>query len=229
MSILLTILIVFTALFMFSFPLIIILFFGIKYKNKNKKIRESAINKILSNDPKFDENSFLDKTKEIILMISKCKLTCDYVKLMDLESKLMYENDYLMINNFLNNDCIKDSTIEDILNIMIVDYKKDDDCEHIFCKLTVNIRKITVIPSKNEITEFEDMPTTTFKYVDVVRKNTTSNNIDNINCICQACGAELEINNLGRCIYCNSLVSNDNPSWVINRIDDYYFISGNEK
>jgi len=196
----------------------------------NYNNQDDSIMKIKSNDENFNEKNFIILIKDNLLKMSQYILLCNYVELMKLETKAMYELDYSLIKNSFENDNLSYYSIENILGFKIIDYKKENDCEHIYCNVEVQLRNLTIIPSKNEIIKFDDMPTTTFKYIDVVRyKNISNDSLTNISVSCPMCGAELEINNIGRCIYCNSLLENNNTSWLINRIEDYYFFSENEK
>ena len=208
----------------------IILYFIFSWRKKANKDFNTILDRIKENDEYFDLEDLKKIVKENLVEISKCILHCDSSGLMNIESKSLYDIDSIKIKNAISNDFLEENVIESVEKVSLVDCKIKDGFEHVYFRAFISQRNISIIPSKNEITKMESYPVSTFKLIDVMRSvnvKTDPNVKANIH-RCPNCGAEIEINNLGKCIYCGSYIINGNTSWVINRIDDYYIAGGNE-
>lgn len=208
----------------------IVIFIAIMKKNKERK-SDLITSKIKENDTNFDVENFKEIVKNNLENISKSIMRCDYSGLMSVESKSLYENDAALIKQALLNNHLSIQNMESINSVDLVDYKMDNDFEHVYCKVRIYYRNISLIPGQNKITSADERGIINWKYVDVMRSTKVKTNQSQKVIInrCPNCGAELEVNNLGRCIYCSSYIVNGITSWVINRIEDYYWLGGNEK
>ena len=225
MNVLYYIIPIFIPIILIIIPIIVIVKKTIR---KNKRINNMMINKIKERDENFDFEIFKKIIKSYLINISLSLLKCNSSRLMSIETESMFENDSALINKFFTEDLATVESFEKIENISLVDYKIINGFEHIYCKARVATRKITVIPSKNKIVKVDELYTLCWKYIDVLRstKILSNNDLKNIN-KCPNCGSELEINNLGRCIYCRSYIINGSTNWAINRISNFVYYGDN--
>ena len=195
-------------------------------RNRISKLNNSNdlkfVEKIVSNDPNFSIDMFKEHAKECIDEVFIAYANGNINRLMGLESTELFNIHKSQIESGISNGSYETLLFQKFNNVNIVDYRVENNYSIISCKIWVNTRNVRVSGSTFEVVSYDESSTMHPMYFEFIRSiNVKSNNeYDFALKNCPNCGAVIEINAQGNCIYCNSTLLNGEHSWVLNRIDD---------
>lgn len=211
--------------FFIVYFIITILFLKNRISKSNNSIDLGFVEKILIDDPNFNVDLFREQAKECIEEVCISYAKGNINKLMGLESTELFNIHKSQIEFGISNGSYETLFFKKFNKVNIVDYRVENNYSIIACKIWVSTRRVRVSGSTFEVLSYDEASTLHPMYFEFVRSiNVKSNNecdfaIKN----CPNCGAIIEINAQGKCIYCNSMLLNGTHSWVLNRIDDLYY------
>lgn len=199
-----------------------------KNKKKSNQTEEELINLILLSDSNFDAIAFKNNANRCISLVYDCIGKFNVEGLLPLVSNELYKIHETDIMFAVNNGEISTLNFHSIGELSIVKYSIDGDKEIIGCKAFCGISNIRIEYSTKKVISYAKMPFQHyyFEFVRTVGIKTIPGKEFTLQ-ECPNCGAVIEINAQGKCIYCDSLLLNGEHSWVLNKVNPYVFFGDN--
>lgn len=213
---------------LFSLIIVLIIFlpiiktiYNIYKENKVSNTKAEMTNKIMQYDPNFNLNDFIENAKKSVIELYNSYSIGNLKKLMLLESSNLYSIHRVALQMAIKDNNLNTIVITKINNFQITDFKIEGNKEIINIKASIFAIELNVTPQTKEIkTPGTGFFTTIYiEYIRSINVHTKKGYEFNLN-QCPNCGAKIDINSLGKCLYCDSLLINGEHSWVINKISN---------
>lgn len=210
--------------FIVLFIAIIIYFKKNNLKSTKKADEHILVDMIKKTDPNFDVEKFKENAKQSLLAINNYLSTQEIENLMSLESTALFNIHKKDIELAIASDLQNIVEYESIGNIEITQYNIDGEKEVIGCGVWVTTKNIKLIPSTKQVVTYDTVPTTQKIYLEFLRSTSVKTTLGKDFAVknCPNCGAMIEMNAQGKCIYCDSLLINGEHSWALNKIETFY-------
>ena len=203
----------------------LLIFFAIYAKRSGKNnfvIKQSETNiidNIVRNDIEFDGIIFKEYAINCIKEANEALLNMNVDKLRQYETNELFYIDKNKIDLAKKIGSLECFTYLIIGNFKLVDYKIENGKEILICKALVQTRKIKVDVNTNNVKKIDVSGMFHFMKFEFVRLN----NLKNQKNICPNCGAPLNETFNGNCLYCNSIINNNQNKWLLNKCEENIF------
>ncbi len=184
---------------------------------QNKTVIISA--KIKETDENFSADAFLSFANSSYVVLQNSWSQRDAEKLRLLLSEELYSQTKAQIDEYINIGRVNVMERISVRESYITDYSSDDDTEALTIYLYATQKDYIIDEKTGNVIEGSKDSYRHSKYmISYIRKaGEKTESIGKIEANnCPNCGAPLEISATGRCAYCDSIISNDNHSWVIS-------------
>jgi len=177
--------------------------------------------KIKTRDSNFNSGIFKYYAQRCVLDIYAHFNRCEIQELMSLESAELFNIHKSDIEQSIINKKLNCTVLEEIEIIKITKYKIDGNKEVIGCKAHFIYQNATIDPVSNSVLKYDVNMKSNYMYIEFMKnKNVKHNNFFALN-QCPNCGALIEVNAQGICIYCDSTLINGEHSWVLNKVEPF--------
>lgn len=214
----------FCLLFAFG-PIIVIIYFIkkiVSLSSPEPKIPEiDLVVAILKNDPGFDVSRFKFKVLDCFTLVNEYYASCDLESLMPLVSTELFNIYQNKIEVGLANNSLPITHYDDIKDVVITSYTIDGDKEVLGCTINATARELNIVPGSNKAVSYDSTFMTGEFKLEFIRSVGVKTVIGSEFALqeCPNCGAVIEMNAQGKCIYCETLLLNGEHSWVLNKIE----------
>lgn len=193
------------------------------YKFTAEEKEKQIIKKIKQTDPKFNTKRFKENTSDCISKIFDSYNNCDLNTLMLLESIYMFDIHKQEIELGRKRKQLKCIFPIDVKVLRLTKYEIDGTKEVLGCESYIMSKTTLMDPNTKKVNKLSDDYNTDFMYLEFIRTNgvkTKKLKLDSLK-KCPNCGAIIELNEQGQCIYCDSTLINGEHDWVLNKIEPF--------
>ena len=175
------------------------------------------MNELLKIDPTFNEGMFITKVNNIFVMLHSSIMMDNLERVKHFLSEEVYE-EYKNILNDLNKRNVRQ--MYDELNVKETHLKNIailDNC--VILKVDIISRYMDYLVDKTSgkfISGYNDHRIEKINHLEFTKKINASNY--GIDKKCPGCGANIDINNNGKCAYCGSIFNTEKYDWILTSI-----------
>lgn len=178
---------------------------------------EEIIKNIVNEDPDFAEAKFKTKVDNMYIQIFTAIMKQDLIRIKHFISEELYKKYEQKIQNLKDNNLLQIYGELNVSDTNIINVKEDEEKFEITVKLltkyldyTINKDTKKLVSGNTEIRKEE------YKQIKLSKiKKAKSLGIARK---CDSCGANIDINMNGRCIFCGSIFNLEKYDWIINDI-----------
>lgn len=178
--------------------------------------------KIQTIDKNFQKEQFNEFAKMIFTKVQQAFNKRNYKEIRLFESKELFENHKMQIQNLLQNKRIN---VKDILNIFyakIYRFKQTVDKDILIVILRAQVNEYEIDEKSKEIISGDNREKIQYYKMEFIRKKgvktpNSANNLKTINC--PNCGGPSKIIFAGECPYCGSIIIEGKHSWILNSLE----------
>ena len=172
---------------------------------------------LLKIDPTFNEGMFITKVNNIFIMLHSAIMMDDLDRVRHFISDNIEEK-YESLLTSLNNRNVRQMYDElNVKSTSIKDIQINEDC--VIIKVDITSRYMDYLVDKSTgkfISGFNDHRVEKIYHLEFTKKIGSKNY--NIDKKCPGCGANIDINNNGKCEYCGSIFNTENYDWILTSI-----------
>lgn len=175
------------------------------------------MNDLLKIDPTFNEGMFITKVNNIFVMLHSSVMMDNLERVKHFLSEDVYQK-YDDILKDLNSRNVRQMYDElNVRNTYIKDIEIKEDC--VIIKVDITSRYMDYLIDKTTgkfISGYNDHRIEKVNHLELTKKfGTSSYKIDKK---CPGCGANIDVNNNGKCAYCGSIFNTENYDWILTSI-----------
>lgn len=175
------------------------------------------MNDLLKIDPTFNEGMFITKVNNIFVMLHSSVMMDNLEKVKHFLSEDVYQK-YDDILKDLNSRNVRQMYDElNVKNTYIKDIEIKEDC--VIIKVDITSRYMDYLIDKTTgkfISGYNDHRIEKVNHLELTKKlGTSSYKMDKK---CPGCGANIDVNNNGKCAYCGSIFNTENYDWILTSI-----------
>lgn len=175
------------------------------------------MNELLKIDPTFNEGMFITKVNNIFVMLHSSIMMDNLERVKHFLSEDVYLK-YEDILKDLNSHNVRQMYDElNVKNTYIKDIEINDEC--VIIKVDITSRYMDYLIDKTTgkfISGFNDHRIEKTNHLELTKKRNASNY--GIDKKCPGCGANIDVNNSGKCAYCGSIFNTENYDWILTSI-----------
>ncbi len=175
------------------------------------------MNELLKIDPTFNEGMFITKVNNIFVMLHSSIMMDNLERVKHFLSEDVYLK-YEDILKDLNSRNVRQMYDElNVKNTYIKDIEINDEC--VIIKVDITSRYMDYLIDKTTgkfISGFNDHRIEKTNHLELTKKRNASNY--GIDKKCPGCGANIDVNNSGKCAYCGSIFNTENYDWILTSI-----------
>ena len=175
------------------------------------------MNELLKIDPTFNEGMFITKVNNIFVMLHTSIMTDNLERVKHFLSDEVYLK-YEDILKDLNARNVRQ--MYDELNVKETHIKNieiNDDC--VIIKVDITSRYMDYLVNKDSgkfISGYNDHRIEKINHLELTKKRNTSNY--GMAKKCPGCGANIDVNNNGKCSYCGTIFNTEKYDWILTSI-----------
>lgn len=175
------------------------------------------MNDLLKIDPTFNEGMFITKVNNIFVMLHSSVMMDNLERVKHFLSEDVYQK-YDDILKDLNSRNVRQMYDElNVKNTYIKDIEIKEDC--VIIKVDITSRYMDYLIDKTTgkfISGYNDHRIEKVNHLELTKKlGISSYKMDKK---CPGCGANIDVNNNGKCAYCGSIFNTENYDWILTSI-----------
>ncbi|MBQ7136751.1 MAG: hypothetical protein IJO43_02085 [Bacilli bacterium] len=192
---------------------------GYVYTDAEKEA--DIVAKIKTRDSNFNSDIFKYCARQCVLDIYDHFNRCETQELMPLESTELFNIHKSDIEQGITSKKLNCTVLEEVEIRKITKYKIDGNKEVIGCKAYFTYQNATIDPSSNSVLKYDVNMKKNTMYIEFIKNKNVKHNFSFALNQCPNCGALIEVNAQGICIYCDSSLINGEHSWVLNKVEPF--------
>ncbi|MDF2614928.1 MAG: Tim44 domain superfamily protein [Clostridia bacterium] len=191
------------------------------YMDESYSIDRQSIRQLIEEDPNFSEQMFISQITNMFMRLQLAWMNKKWEEARPFESDALFNMHHMQLSQYVASKTT--NKMEDIcvLNTEIQSYRKQGDYEYLdviikarFIDYVINDETGSLVKGNNK---FPVTMTYRWKMMRKQGVKSTYNHVDAA--ACPNCGANISINQAGKCDYCNSIVTRGDYDWVLSEIE----------
>lgn len=187
----------------------------------NDGLNETQVaTQVRQNDPLFEVEAFKSYVSEVWITLQGAWESKKWQQVRPFESDSLFKLHQSQLQEYINEKKTNYMKQQNIRNVVLAYYHTDTNQENLVVKLDASLLDFTKDDTTKEIIAGSDKQIVHRSYrLEFVRKagvKTVPNQGINVT-NCPNCGAPTTITSSGQCEYCDSVITNGDYGWVLNR------------
>lgn len=183
--------------------------------------QKGSLNHLFEADPNFSEQMLVSKVNNMFMRLQLAWMNKKWEEARPFETDALFATHKMQLDQYIANK--RTNRIEDIaiLNTDILKYYTRGDFEYLDVAIKARFVDYVVEDEKGQLVKGDRFHPVHMQYIwKLVRKQGVPTNDAHVEATaCPNCGANLSINQAGRCEYCDSIVTKGDFDWVLSEIE----------
>ncbi|MEG2895880.1 MAG: TIM44-like domain-containing protein [Niameybacter sp.] len=182
---------------------------------------KGSLNQLMEADPHFSEQMLVSKVNNMFMRLQLAWMNKKWEEARPFETDALFNTHKMQLDQFIQTK--RTNRIEDItiLNTDILKYYTSGDYEYLDVAIKSRFVDYVVNDENGQVLKGDQFRAVHMQYIwKLVRKQGVPTNDAHVEATaCPNCGANLSINQAGRCEYCDSIVTKGDFDWVLSEIE----------
>lgn len=189
--------------------------------NKGYDINRESVNQLIEADPEFSEQMFISQVTNMFMRLQLAWMNKKWEEARPFESDALFNMHNMQLSQYIANKTT--NKIDDIciLNTEIENYRKINDYDYVDVIISARFIDYIVNDETGALVKGNNRQPVHMTYRwKLMRKQGIKSTYAHIDATaCPNCGANISINQAGKCEYCSSIVTRGDYDWILSEIE----------